>query len=413
MAGYTNRKGEFIEVSEEHLDIAIKLKIELQKASPSARCSWAKHKKMMQKEGFDDSDSNESYRQMIKSEQKKRGQLPSVDTYADRVADSKLQAIKDEIGEISLRKREAQKNFRELNKLKRELSDDVLFAEAIEESVKEMKFANNVIHTPLVDHSQPKHRIIAGVSDIHYGALVDVEGRYYDTKVAEEKLKEYTRKIEKLAIEKNAEEIYIMNMGDLIEHLSMRAQNYFSTERVLSEQVTEVSDLIIEMLAELSASFKVKYSAINGNHDRSNGRKQDEIYKDGMVGISNKIIETYVKYSGNENVEYVEAEPYHHIISVGSRDFLFVHGDKHNLKKDTLLAEQSGIYGIDFDAIIGGHIHHFTMREVAEDKYIATFGSIKGTDEYSLKTIGTTASRSQGVILIDEDDNFEIKQIKL
>lgn len=413
MAGYTNKDNEFIEVSDSHIETAIEIKLQLQKASPSFRCSWAKHKKMMEKEGYYDSENSENYRQFVKQEQGKRGKLPSVATHADMVADSKLQSIKDEIGEISVRKREAQNNFRELNKLKRELTDDVLFVEAIHDAVKGKDFGLKVEHVPTFDKDKPKKKMIAGLSDIHYGALVDVEGRYYDTKVAEKYIVKYTEEIERLAIKENVEEIYLMNLGDIIEHISMRAQNFFGTDKVLAEQVTEVSDLIIEMLKKLSVSFKVKYSGINGNHDRSSGRKQDEIYKDGMASISNKIVETYVKYGNNENVEFIEAEPYHHIITLGSRNFLFVHGDKHNLKKDTVLAEQSGIYGIDFDAIIGGHIHHFTTREVAEDKYIVTFGSIKGTDEFSLKTIGATASRSQGVVLVDENDEFEIKQVKL
>lgn len=413
MAGYTNKENEFIEVSDGHINTAIEIKLQLQKASPSFRCSWSKHKKMMEKEGYYDSENSENYRQFVKKEQSKRGKLPSVATHADMVADSKLQSIKNEIGEISLRKREAQNNFRELNKLKRDLTDNVLFVEAVHDAVKDKEFGLKIEHVPVFDSDKPKKKMIAGLSDIHYGALVDVEGRYYDTKVAEKYIIKYTEELEKLAIKENVEEIYIMNLGDIIEHISMRAQSFFGTDKVLAEQVTEVSDLIIKMISKLSVSFKVKYSGINGNHDRSSGRKKDEIYKDGMVSISNKIIETYIKYSNNKNVEFIEAEPYHHIVTVGSRNFLFVHGDKHNLKKDTVLAEQSGIYGIDFDAIIGGHIHHFTTREVAEDKYIVTFGSIKGTDEFSLKTIGATASRSQGVVLVDEDDEFEIKQVKL
>ena len=53
------------------------------------------------------------------------------------------------------------------------------------------------------------------------------------------------------------------------------------------------------------------------------------------------------------------------------------------------------------------------MNEVNDDKYIVTFGSIKGSDEYTLKTLNTSASRSQGIILIDSDGEFEIKKVKL
>lgn len=71
MAKYINRREEEVIVSDKHVETAIELKLELQKESPSGRCSWARHRKMMVEEGFEDSDTNESYRQMIKQEQKK------------------------------------------------------------------------------------------------------------------------------------------------------------------------------------------------------------------------------------------------------------------------------------------------------------------------------------------------------
>ena len=65
MAGYTNKDGIFIEVSESHIDTAIEIKLQLQKASPSFRCSWAKHKKLMEKEEYYDSENSENYRQSV------------------------------------------------------------------------------------------------------------------------------------------------------------------------------------------------------------------------------------------------------------------------------------------------------------------------------------------------------------
>ena len=74
---YVNRKGEHISVSQKHLLTASRIKEELQKMSPSRRCSWYQHKKLMQEEGFSNSDTNENYRGLIKRFQKERGRLPS------------------------------------------------------------------------------------------------------------------------------------------------------------------------------------------------------------------------------------------------------------------------------------------------------------------------------------------------
>lgn len=410
---YTSNKDERIEVSDLHLDMAIEIKEALQKASPSLRCSWAKHKRMMEVENFFDSSSNESYRQMIKIEQKSRGSLPSVETYADMISDNKLESIKQEIGEISLAKREAQASFRELNKLKRDLSDGVLLGESIERVLKGKDFGKPPIFEPVYIDKLARVDMIACLSDLHFGALVNVEGNIYNNEIAERILMEYADEIILIAEDKNVETVHVMNLGDLVEHLYMRAQNLYSTENTLSEQITNVSDLIIRFLQKLSKYVKVVYSAISGNHDRINGNKQDNIYSDSAVAVSNKIIETFVKYSNHENITYVDAEPYHHIISMNGRNFLFVHGDMTPMRKPSVLAEQSSLYGIDFDVIAGGHFHHHNITEVGFDKYIALFGSIKGSDEYTLKTLNTSARRSQGVILVDENGEFEIKQVKL
>lgn len=410
---YTNRKGERIEVGKDHLDTAIEIKVNLQKASPSRRCSWAKHKRMMEVEGYYDSSSNENYRQMIKAEQDSRGELPSAPKHADMVSDNKLESIKQEIGEISLAKRDAQNSFRELNKLKRELSDGILLAESVERALEGKDFSDDIEFEPVYIDKLPKKDMIVILSDVHYGAVVDVEGYLYNTEIAEQLIMEYADKVIDIAEDNNVESVHVMNLGDLIEHLYLRNQNLFSSERTLSEQITEVSDLIIRFLKRLSKYVKVTYSAISGNHDRLNGRKQDSIYSDSAVSVSNKIIETFTKYSDNDRIAYEPAEPYHHTISMNGRDFLFVHGDRVSLRKRTALSEQSLLYGVNFDAIMGGHIHHHTIQEVGEDKFIATFGSIKGSDEYSIKTIGTSARRSQGVVLVDEHGEFEIKQVKL
>ena len=124
---YSDKRGNVVEVSQEHINTAIKIKIELQKSSPSQKCSWSQHKKMMEIEGFTDSDTNENYRQMIKKAQKKSGELPELKKYVEMVTENKLKSIREEIGEIYLEKRDNQIILRELNKIKRELSDNIIF----------------------------------------------------------------------------------------------------------------------------------------------------------------------------------------------------------------------------------------------------------------------------------------------
>lgn len=410
---YSDKKGNVVEVSQEHIDTAIKIKIELQKSSPSQKCSWSQHKKMMEIEGFTDSDTNENYRQMIKKAQKKSGELPELKKYVEMVTENKLKSIREEIGEIRDSKIQAQQDYSKLNRLKRELSNDVALIERVEYALMNVDFSglSNIGYNPVYNLNTDLKQMIVCLSDIHFGAIVDIEGREYNTEIATRLVMEYADKILSIAKENNVKEVHVVNLGDLVEGLYLRTQNLYSAEKTFSEQVVDASELIINFLTKLSTGLDVSYSGISGNHDRISTR-DDNIYSDSAVIMSNKIIETFIKYS-KINIKFIDTEPYHHIVTRNGKNFLFVHGDKVSVKKNSVLAEQSILYGIQFDAVIAGHVHHFNVSEVGEDKYTATFGSVKGSDEYTLKTLNTSASRSQGIILIDSDGEFEIKKVKL
>lgn len=406
---YTNKKGDKIEVTDDHLDAALEIVNELQKASPSRRTSWAAHKRMMEQEGYEDSENSESYRQMIKAERKSRGELPQAMKHAEMVADGKLQSIKNEIGMIQHSKLDARQEFLRLSRLKRELSKEVLLIETIDNALRDKDFAE-AMFTPFVDRRSKTKEMYASLTDLHFGAIVDIEGYTYNVDIAEQLLMGYADKLIEIAKKENVKFIRIVNMGDTIESAYMRHGQAYSIDKTLSEQMADAADLIIKFLQKLSQYVKVSYAGFNGNHDRLS-TKNDTIFSDGAVNVINKVISTFTKYS-DAPIEYIETEPYHYLASSKGFNFLFVHGDLTPLKKTSVLAEQSMVYGVELDALLGGHIHHFTMKEVSNNKFVATFGSFKGSDEYSLKTINTTSSRSQGIILVDSD-GFEIRKVKL
>lgn len=407
-SSYTNRKGNKIHVTREHIEHALELYEELKNISPSGKVSWAKLKKMMIKDGYDDADSNETYRQLIKRERSKRGVLPSVKKHAEQLADNKLSALEEEVGEWRVRKREAQDEFLKLNRLKRDVIRDNAVVKEIKDILKDNPLPN-VEFSPIYIKDIEQKTIVAGLSDIHYGSRVSVGDFKYDTKMAEGILIDYAHKLVELGEEQNASTIHVVNLGDAIEHLTMRNDNTFSAELTWSEQVIGVSKIIVRFLTYLSQYFCVTYAGINGNHDRIEGNKKSQVYTDGAMNISNAYIEGVM--SDVDNFEYIKTEPYHHIKNVNGFDFLFVHGDRDSIRSPDILGKLSVLHNVAFDSVIAGHIHHFTMREVGVNKYVSTFGSIKGSDEYSI-TIGKTSSRSQGVIIVGEND-YEIRKVNL
>lgn len=408
---YTNRKGEKITVSQEHLDMSVQIVEELQKTSPSRRCSWPLHKKMMVEEGFEDSDTSEGYRQMMKVERRSRGVLPSIERVVEENVERKIDAIRNEIGNIQSAKLEAREDFNRLSRLKREWNREILIVEAIENALKDIKISKFERKSGFYVNHPNKRTLIVGLSDWHYGAVVDVEGHTFNSEVLEILVHQYADKIERIIKNEAITDVYVVGMGDLIENVYMRHNQSYSTEAVFSKQIAGASQLVITFLERIAEHVDVTYAAFNGNHDRVS-TKNDTIYGDGAVFLSNEIVKMYIKASKNEHITYEESEPYHHIVRAYDYSFLFEHGDITPMKKQSVLAERQQLHGESFDALICGHIHHFTQREVGDNQFVVTFGSLKGSDEYSLKTIGTSSSRSQGVIVVDSE-GYEIRRIAI
>jgi predicted phosphodiesterase len=411
MRSYTNKDGEQITVSQEHLETAIRIKKELQKASASRRASWNQLVRLMEIEGFYDSENSEAYRCMIKAYQKSVGELPELPKHADMVADNKLKSIKSLVGEIAYEKRENQHYLKEINKGKRELIDFAILVEEIGNAIREHDFSEvEMGMQPLLPSGEKK--MIVGLSDLHVGALVDTDINKYNFNIAVERLSKYASRIIREARDNDISDLYIMNLGDTVEHASMRFSQGFNAEFTFSEQIVRASDLIIKFLMFLAREgFNITYAGIAGNHDRITD-KDKNIDGDHAVKPINEIIKVFINHAGISNIKFEEAKDYGHNVELNTRNFKFVHGDLDSLKDDNLVAKHSSIDGIDYDMIVMGHYHHFREMEVGYDKRVVTFGSLKGADEYG-ERIRKISVASQGLIIVDENGEIDVKRVKL
>lgn len=410
MRKYTNRDGDTVNVSKEHLDTAVEIKIELQKLSPSRRCNWNRHMRMMEESGFHDSDKNESYRCLIKDYQKSIGELPEVAKHANMLADSKIEAIKSEVGNLAYRTRDAQNTFRSLNKLKRDVIDFTLIAEQIGESFRNHDFSK--LNLKYKELQKTDKKMVVCISDIHIGALVDSKFNKYNYKIAQERMEKYLSKII-YEIERNEiSEVYIMNLGDSIENPYMHNLSYTS-EFTLSEQIVMASDIIIKFMVMVSEYANVKIAGIAGNHDRLNGDKNKSLDGDHAVRGINKAILSFIENSKSERIEYVQAEDYRHSFNINGVNIMAVHGDLDNKNDDNILSKHSTIDNRNYDVVIMGHYHTREFREVTGDKFIIVSGSLKGSDDYSVNKLRKSSSPSQTYLIIDEDGEMEIKWVTM
>lgn len=406
---FTNKKGERVFVSEEHLKTAVAIKVELQKASSSRKCSWSKLVGLMRKEGFDNAENSEAYRCMIKAYQDSIGELPKVQEYANMVADSKLESIKELVGEISYEKRENQLVLKELNKVKRSVIDDSLIAEQIGFAFNNHNFSDLKLEYKEIKDSEKK--MIAVLSDLHIGALVDLDINTYNYEVAVNRLNTYANRIITKCKEQNITNVYVMNLGDVIEHSNMRYSQGYNVEFTYSDQIVKSSDLIIKFLLLLVENdLKITYAGIAGNHDRVDGDKNKGLNGDHAVKSINYSIQSFINNSKIQNINYVQAQDYKHSFEINGKNILALHGDLDNRNDANVLAKHSDIDSINYDVVLMGHYHTREIKELGNNKFLLMSGSLKGADEYSDK-LRKLSAPSQSYYIIDKDGNLDINFI--
>lgn len=417
MHSYTAKDGTEIQVSTEHLDVAVAIKLELQKASPSRRCSWKEHKKLMEKEGFDDSDTSENYRAMVNRYQIKTGQMPSLEKHVDMIATKKLESINELVGEIATEKRDNQIILRQLNKVKRQIIDGNLYTKSIIEGIQSIlaDYDWSAIGNTNIKPIKVKDGAvaIALVSDWHIGAIVEREDNVFNFSVAKNRVRQYIDKLKQHCEINKIKRIKVVFMGDLIEGLYMRAGQGYDVEFHTSEQIVKASELMLEMLVELSHDYVVEYMAFAGNHDRINQMdKSNNVHGDSAIVLSNEIVKTYIDSSNNPNLSFVETDCYSAVVSVNGVNAKFVHGDLEKKKDKSKIHEHSSNDNIKYDIIAYGHFHHHYLMEVGINRFELRVGSIKGVDHYADR-FGLGSAPSQAVITVAKNGEIDIKRIGL
>lgn len=406
---YTNKQGEKIEVSEKHLQTAIKIKKALQNASPSRKASLRQLVLMMEQEGFYDADSNESYRCMLKSYQKSVGELPEAPKYAEMVAEGTLESIQNLVGEIAVEKRENQHVLRELNRVKRDVIDFTIVAKKIEEAFKQYDWSKiKFTYQPIKTSNK---RMIVNLSDLHIGATVDTDINTYNFEVAQRRLNEYLNKVVTEIKDNGISDVYLMNIGDVVENPYMH-NLAFNCEFNATEQIVKGTDLIIKFMVGLSEHVNVTVAGIAGNHDRYEENKNQSLDGDHAVKAINYSIKSFIENSKIKRVYYDQADDYEHRITLNGVNVKFLHGDLDGINDKDLIAKHSALDGIEYHLIIMGHYHHHWLKEQGVNKTVVGFGTLKGSDGYS-KKIRRIVHPSQGIVIIDENGNYEIKSFKL
>jgi predicted phosphodiesterase len=412
---YLNRKGETVSVSKSHLDVAVKLKIELQKMSPSLRCDWKKHKAMMEVEGYDASDTNESYRCLVKDYQREIGLLNPLCKHVDMVAESKLASLDRLLGELYSEKREAQLALSEINKFRKDFHLSKEIANEIISEFKNFKIPKPVNFVQTDEFIVSRGKAIVVLTDLHIGVVIDnVYGNYYNYEIAKKRMRAYLSKVIDNCKRFQITDVKVIGLGDFVEHVNMRYKQSANAEFNLAKQILKASELVIEFLVSLSQHVKVDYSGIAGNHDRLQGDKNIAFDDDNANVIINSNVEKYIEFYKSKNLTYTPTADGATEINVelNGKKIKLVHGHMDEGNKRDRMKGYISMQNEFFDCLVYGHLHNYNVQESDHGRMTVGVGCLSGRNDYS-KTFQCATNASQMMMVITDDGDLIPMKIDL
>lgn len=416
LRSYTNSDGMTVEVTTEHLDFAVEVKLELQETSPSRKCSWNKHKQIMKENGYSNSDKNESYRCLIKNYQKSIGRLHNLPKYADLVHTSKLDAIKSMVGDFRFEKQANQDILREVNKTIREMSRTAVMVDEFRNILlDEIDFSvPHYVYEPKAKNSKNKGILV--ITDWHIGVIVNnCVGNYYNYDIAVKRLQQLKKKVLDKCSTHNVSDLHIVGLGDWIEHLYMRKNQSQDCEFSLNMQIAKAKKLIFDLIVSIAEhNINVTFGSIAGNHDRGHGDKSQSFDDDNANVVIMEGIKDMLEIKKADRIELLDIKPHDTEINLelNGRTFKFVHGDKDRGGMKNRLKQHISMGDRFFDYLVHGHLHHYYFMEDDNGRGILGTGSLVGCNNYS-KEIGSSTDASQTFILVEEDGEVTPMRIGL
>lgn len=303
------------------------------------------------------------------------------------------------MGLLQIKKRANQNAQRELNKLKRNLTDQAIFYNQLRDAVQQpqiIKINSQPTHFKTTDNS-----LVVVTSDWHIGANVQLANNQYSYEIAQQRVNNYLAKIKDTINQMKPKHVYIVNLGDLIENVQMRKNQAFTIEMTLGEEITKGSTLQDQFLADLATTYpkiKFDFTEIAGNHDRFAPNSKDTLNGDSVAIVSRLLAKSMSKQFKNLNVIEPQTE-YRHLLTINHQNIAFVHGDLDHLNDNNSLAKLASYEHTHLDALIGGHLHSLMIKE--NNGYIIQSGSLIGPTDYSNR-LGVYSGPSQVMLQVNQ-----------
>ncbi len=243
---------------------------------------------------------------------------------------------------------------------------------------------------------------ILNLCDWHYGIEINNAWNRYNTEICRQRITKLRDKVIKYCKANDVWKINVMNLADLIAgriHLSLRLQSRID----VITQIMEVSEILAELLNDLSVYFQVDYYSCLDNHSRIEPDKSDSLDLESLCRITDWYLKE--RLHGNKNITIHENEYGLDIITFNCKgwDILGCHGDRD--KQLNVATSIASLTHKHFDLVCMAHRHHFAADEYNES-IILSSSSVMGTDDYA-KNLRLSAKPSQNLIIVTDENVTE------
>lgn len=241
---------------------------------------------------------------------------------------------------------------------------------------------------------EPHNEGILLVSDWHYGIDINNYFNRFNPEIARSRVAQLKDEVINIIRNEPINLLHVVNLGDLISgriHSTIRINNRID----VITQAIEVSEILAEMLNELSKYAPIAYYDTLDNHSRLEPNLKESLDLESLARVVTEFIKLRLKH--NNRVSIFDNQFSDDIITFEScgHPVCAVHGDKDKPNKVidnlTMMTEEH------FDLICTAHLHHWNADEKNFTRRIGN-GSLMGTDDFA-QNLRLTSSPSQTLII--------------
>lgn len=319
---------------------------------------------------------------------------------------SKIQQVKEIVGELDLKKIEVRNKTNKLNRIKREFVKSIEIANDIKDFLNyEIYNMPQLNYEPILDYSSNK--LIVCISDWHIGyVLKEYEGNSFNYEIAKQRLIKYLKEIKRTCNLYNIKDVIVCNLGDIIENTYLRSNQSYNCEFTFSEQIVKATQLLYSFISKISEFANVEFHSVGGNHNRINGNKKENLESDNVNVIIIEMLKSFKEMSNNKRITIQEPnyKDDSDEFNVYNKKIKIFHGDERPKEAKKILSE-------NIDIVIRGHFHNFSI-DYYNNNYLITNGCLFGTNPYANK-LGYKSKATQTLIVVNKNGIDCIKNIEL